>query len=74
MSSIESDSQTKDNITAALHGEETQHREARIFQEEYVKLVNQYFGEDQSPILDIVAWHIYQVTYDIIEYNEDDKM
>ena len=43
----------------------------KLFLEDYTKIIDQHFGKDQSPILDIIAWHIHQVTYDIIQYNQE---
>ena len=44
---------------------------AQIFKKDYIDIVNEAIGPDESPILDIIAWHIHRASYDVIRFNEE---
>lgn len=36
---------------------------AKLFKKDYIHEVNTNFNQNESPILDIITWHIFRVTY-----------
>ena len=52
-------------------GKKQEKEYAELDKHEYIDIVNRDLGADQSPILDIIAWHIHRASYEIIQFNEE---
>ena len=36
---------------------------AKLFKKDYIHEIDTHFSQNESPILDIITWHIFRVTY-----------